>query len=294
MWPVLFRIGDFEIATFGFMVAIGVFAAYLVGVRRARDAGLPEEGFSNVIVLSVLFAFVGAKIFHVLVYMGEAPAGSLLLERSGFILYGGLIFGVLAGLFLVLRKGWDWRVVADVVAPAIPLGQFFGRIGCFLNGCCYGAVCPGPMGIRFPRMREEALSESGDVGFQIIGSEPYRHHLDQMLVTIADPFSLPVYPTQILSALQGLLTFCLLHFYLSKRTRFRGQLFLLYLIIYSVGRFGVEALRADPRGAWPGGLSTSQGISIAVLAVAVVLWALLKGQKEAPDGLTKEHGIHSS
>jgi phosphatidylglycerol:prolipoprotein diacylglycerol transferase len=273
MWPVLFKIGGFEIGTFGLMVAIGFFAGYTFIIRRAAQAGYPEDQMANFIMLCLLAGLLGAKALHVVVNFHNGSMKELLFSRRGLVFYGGLLAGVPAGWWMVRRKRWNPREVADLIAPAIPLGEFFGRIGCFLNGCCFGKVCHSTICVRFPRVEEDG---------GVVGSDPFVHQWAQGLIPPNATHSLPVYPTQLFSSFSALLTFLFLTFFLSSRTRFKGQLALAYLLIYSVCRFTIEAFRDDPRGFWPGGLSTSQGISILVALFAAVLWIPLSRYKETP------------
>lgn len=286
MWPTLFKIGNFEIGTFGLMVAIGFFAGYTVAVNRAAKKGFPEEQVSNLLILSLIAAVFGAKILHVIVNFGNGTFTDLLFSRRGLVFYGGLIGGVGMGWFLVLRKGWDAADFADCVAPSIPLGLFFGRIGCFLNGCCFGRVCDSPLGVRFPRIEE---------GGGLIGSEPYIHQWVQGMLEQDSRWSLPVHATQIYASLAGLVTFLVLQFWVSGRTWFRGQLALIFLLMYSGGRFVEEIFRDDPRGFFPGGLSTSQGISVGLAVFALALWPILRKRpiEPGPSPAASEPGEHS-
>ncbi|NUN96506.1 MAG: prolipoprotein diacylglyceryl transferase [Candidatus Omnitrophica bacterium] len=267
MWPVLFKIGNFEIGSFGVLVAFGFFAAYTLAIRRARAAGYSEERMANLLILCLIAGLVGAKLLHVIIYIGSGSISELLFSRRGLVYYGGFIAGVATGWLLVLRNKWDPAHVADILAPAVPLGEFFGRIGCFLNGCCFGRICSSGLGVQFPRVESDG---------ELIGSDAFLHHWVQRMVPPDAQWSLPVYPTQLLSSFAALATFLALTFYFSKRVRFRGQLALIYLMLYSVARFLIEMIRDDPRGAWPGGLSTSQGISVLVLIFATAAWVPLK------------------
>ncbi|KXK29310.1 MAG: prolipoprotein diacylglyceryl transferase [Candidatus Omnitrophica bacterium] len=272
MWPILFRIGDFEVGTFGLMVAIGFFAGYATAVSRAIRAGYPEEKISNMLILCLVMGVLGAKILHVIVYFNESTLSELVFSRRGLVFYGGLIGGVLTGWWIVWRNGWNPAEVADLLAPSVALGEFFGRIGCLLNGCCFGKICSNPLGIRFPRIEYKG---------ELIGSDPFYHQLVHGLIPPDAAQSLPVYPTQAFSSLAALATFLFLVYVLFPRRSFKGQVALTYLILYSVCRFLIEVFRDDPRGSWFPGLSTSQGISVGVLIAAIGMWIYLKRQDHA-------------
>ena len=268
MHPILFKIGNFEIGSFGLMVAIGFFSAYWVGMKEAKRKGLSEDRFANFIIVTLLAGLLGAKLLHVYVYLGQDSVFNLFFSRSGLVFYGGLITGIPAGYWMTRRYGWKPGRVADIAAVSIPIGHFFGRLGCFLNGCCFGKTCSLPWAVHFPRM----LNDEG----YVVGSEPYVFQRSLKMLSGSEPYSLPVHPTQLYSALGALFTFAFLYFYQSKRTKFEGELALWYLILYGSLRFLIEFFRADPRGAWQG-LSTSQWISVVMITLALGLWKPLKG-----------------
>ena len=161
--------------------------------------------------------------------------------HGGLAFYGGFLAAVPVGLWYARRKGLGvWRI-ADLVSPFIALGLFFGRIGCFLNGCCYGEACDLPWAVRFP----------------------------------GHPVA--VHPTQLYEAAAALAIAALLYFVVRPRKRAHGVVFAGLLVSYGVARFLLEYLRADDRGIFFG-LSTSQWISIpAVLAGIYLLWSRRKG-----------------
>lgn len=270
MFPILFRVGNFEIGTFGLMVAIGFFAGYMLAIRRAARAGYPEDRFSNFLIFCLIAGLIGAKVLHVIVNIHKGPISELIFSRRGLVFYGGLIGGVGTGWLLVLRNRWNVAEVADLLAPSIALGEFFGRIGCLLNGCCFGKVCHNWMGVCFPRIEYKG---------ELIGSDPFYHHWIQGLILPDAACSLPVYPTQFFSSMAALVTFLFLIYFVAPRSRFKGQTALTYLLLYSMFRFVIEIFRDDPRGFWLPWLSTSQGISLGVVVFAgVTWWVLIKGK----------------
>ena len=175
--------------------------------------------------------------------------------NGGLAYYGGLVGGTLAVALLARRDGVPFRKLTDGVAPAVALGLFVGRIGCFLAGCCYGEVTALAVGTRFPAWSPASEGQ-------------YRAGL---LAHPGEP-SLPVHPTQLYEALGCLLIWqWLARAPLGARRRFEGQVALLGLLTYAVLRTLVELVRADDRGVWLG-VSTSQWLSLAIIVAVAVLW----------------------
>jgi phosphatidylglycerol:prolipoprotein diacylglycerol transferase len=177
--------------------------------------------------------------------------------RGGLTYYGGLIAAAAYGIHFLRREHFPVLKGMDGAAMGISLGLFFGRMGCFLGGCCFGLPTDGPLGLSFP-----AWSPASDAQFRA-----------QQLASAGLP-SLPVHPTQLYEALGCLALTATLMLALHPRKRFDGQVFCAFLAGYSVLRFALEYLRADDRGALFG-LSTSQLISVAVIAVTGVLYVRL-------------------
>jgi phosphatidylglycerol:prolipoprotein diacylglycerol transferase len=184
----------------------------------------------------------------------------LKLWRGGFAYYGGFLFASAFGLWYAHRHHLgSWRM-ADLAGYGIPLGLFFGRMGCYLNGCCYGKVCTLSWGAVFPR-----------------GGIAWRAQLKAGLITSAQD-TLPVHPTQLYEALGSLAIFLLVYFVLRPRKRADGQIFAAFVALYCVLRFAIEFVRDDDRGVF-GGLSTSQIISLPLLLGAG--WLYLRARARA-------------
>lgn len=186
--------------------------------------------------------------------------------RGGLTYYGGLIAAAAYGLWFLHKEKFPMLKGADVASLGIALGLFFGRMGCFLGGCCFGLPTEGPFGVSFPAWSpaSEAQHKAG-------------------LLATAGMASLPVHPTQLYEAAGNLTITALLMFVIHPRKRFDGQVFCSFLALYSFLRFGVEYLRADDRGALLG-LSTSQLISLGATLAAIVLWTLLSRRKTSTVG----------
>lgn len=257
MYPVLFRIGDFPIHTYGVFLALAFLCAILITVRLAARDGLPRERIYDLCLWMLLSSLVGSKILMLFTepdYRGN-PLQLLSLDflRSGGVFYGGLLGAVITGYFLMRYYKLPWWKTADACAPGIALGNFFGRQGCFAAGCCWGKPTSLPWGVKFT-----------ELGHEITGV----------------PIDRYLHPTQLYESFSMLIVFFFL-LWLHKHKRFSGQVILLYAVLYSVIRFLIEFVRDDPRGDILGltsltGLSTSQIISLIVgtgaLALLIVRW----------------------
>lgn len=174
--------------------------------------------------------------------------------RGGLTYYGGLIAAAAFGIWFLKREGVPRYQGMDIAAIGISLGLVFGRLGCFLGGCCFGVNTDGPVGVSFPPF--SPASES-----QWRAGLLDAPHLP----------SLPVHPTQLYEAFGCLAITGFLLFWLRPRKRFEGQLMLAFIGLYAILRFLLEFLRADERGELLG-LSTSQLLAIPALLLVATLW----------------------
>ncbi len=252
MFPELFRIGNFPINTYGVFLALAFLCAILIAVKLAARDGLPKEKIYDLSLWMLLSSLIGSKIlmFFTEPEYRDHPLQLISLDflRSGGVFYGGLIGAMLTGYFLMRHYKLPWWKTADACAPAIAVGNFFGRLGCFSAGCCWGKPTTLPWGVKFT-----------ELGHEITGV----------------PIDVPLHPTQLYESFSMLIVFFFL-LWLHKHKRFNGQVILLYAFLYSIIRFAIEFLRDDPRGDVFGltsktGLSTSQLISIVVGIGALVL-----------------------
>ena len=178
--------------------------------------------------------------------------------NGGLAYYGGLIGASATGLWFLHREHFPLGKGCDAAATVIPIGLFFGRMGCFFGGCCFGVHTAGPFGMSFP-----AQSPASEKQFR-----------DGLLASKDLP-SLPVHPTQLYEAAGALAIAAFLGLYLHPRKRFDGQVMLVFLALYAALRFGLEYLRDDDRGGLLG-LSTSQLIGVAIIAGVAAAWGRVR------------------
>lgn len=240
----LFQIGPITIWGYGFMIGLGILLCLILGIQRAKKRNMSENAVLDIAIYGVFIGFLGAKLLYVLVEFErfmENPRS--VLGSEGFVVYGGITAGVITAIVYCKIKKLRFLEYFDLLIPSVALAQGFGRIGCFLAGCCYGRKTDCFLGVIFP---ENSLAPTG----------------------------IKLLPTQLFSAAGDFFIMGILLWY-SKRAKRPGDVGIMYMILYSIGRFLLEILRSDERGAL-GALSTSQWISIGIFILAIVLKHLLK------------------
>lgn len=257
MKPVLFEVFGIPIYGYGTMIAIGICAALILVSYRAKKRNYDEDSILNMSILAIILGILGGKLLYIITEIKSIIADPSLLKDvgSGFVIYGAIIGGAIGVYIYCKRKKWGVLNIFDLAIPSIPLAQGFGRIGCFLAGCCYGKATNMTIGVEF---KNSPFVEAGQ-------------HL---------------HPTQIYSSI---FDFCLAFFLLwyDRKERKQGRIFSLYVIIYSIGRFLVEFLRDDPRGNI-GILSTSQFISVFTLIIGIAFYNVSKLKKMRTKEISSE------
>lgn len=253
MHPILFRLGGFAIYAYGFFVAIGFISGLVIATLSARKEGVPFERVVDLFFYTILSSILGSRILSVLInfdFYLENPSQIFKIWEGGLVFYGGFILAVGVSIgYMKWHRMPIWKS-ADLFSPPVALGLFWGRMGCFFAGCCYGKETSLPWGIIF-----------------------------------TDPNSLArlnvlLHPTQLYEAVSGLAIFFFL-LWRKKRKTFDGEVFWLFLLLYSAIRFFLEMLRDDPRGfLFRDLLSTSQGIGIFLAGTSLfMLFFLRKRQR---------------
>jgi phosphatidylglycerol:prolipoprotein diacylglycerol transferase len=242
---VAFQLGSFTIYWYGVLVALGFLAGLWTASRRALRGGICPEALLDLGPWLILGTIVGARGLYVISYWRQDFAGQpwwqiFNIRGGGLVFYGGLIGASLACISYVRLKKLPLWKTGDILAPSVPLGHAFGRIGCLMNGCCYGRFCDLPWAIHFPPEHE-----THGVG---------------------------VHPTQIYEASLNLGLYAFLAWQF-RHKKFDGEIFASYLVCYAVLRAFVEMFRGDYPTRYLGGVATpAQLLSIPIFAVGALLW----------------------
>lgn len=234
MLPEICRIGPVTIYSYGLMLVAAFFAGSYLATLQAKREGLDPDLIFNLCFLVFIFGIIGARAFYVLNDLSfylRNPLEIMMLQHGGLAWFGGAIFGALAAILFIRKNKLGLLRILDLLVPFIALGQAIGRIGCLLNGCCFGRV-----------------SEFG-IYFKVF---------DQVLI-----------PTQLYSSLLLLFIFFVLRFMQDKKHP-PGQILCAYLFLYSIKRFFIEYLRNDsPRIFY--GLTIFQLLSLAMFVVSLLI-----------------------
>lgn len=212
MKPTLFALGPIQVHAYGTMVALGVFLALPLMIRCAKINNFPKvNDVYDLVFISLAAGFLGARIFYVCQHAAwyrEQPLKFFALWEGGLIFYGGVVGAVLALWVFAKSKEISIFRVLDFLFPYVALVHAFGRIGCFLNGCCYGIICRLPWAVSFPQAPD------------------------------------PVHPTQLYEMAFDFILFWILSNRYAHRN-FTGEVTALYFLFYGIGRFVIEFWRSE-------------------------------------------------
>lgn len=240
MYNELLSIGPFTIHGYGLMIAVGIIVALLVGDYRAKKFGLNGDLIYGLTITTVILGFLAARILFIITEWQDFLKDPMsYVTGSGFVVFGGIMGGALTIWAYCKIKKMDFLAYLDLMIPSVALAQGFGRIGCFLAGCCYGKETDSFLGITFTNS----------------------HYA---------PNNVKLLPSQLIMSAGDFLIAAILLLYARKNPS-KGKTSALYLMLYSVGRFFVEFTRNDDRG-FVGALSTSQFIGIFIFIVGAVAY----------------------
>ncbi len=272
MHPILFELGPLSVRTYGLLLAVSFLVGIILALRRARARGLNQNKMINMSLLIMLAGIVGARIMYVIPHWNEFSANPLdiispfqssgSIGLTGLTMYGGFIAAILVSILYLRVNGLSVWKTCDAFAPSIALGIGISRVGCFMNGCCFGLPTESALGVVFP-----AFSAAGSFYPDV-----------------------PLHPAQLYNAALGFGLFGLL-MWLDRRPRFDGFIFAVLLISEPITRFIVDLFRyyessmtLGSLGAAGPVLSVNQGISIMLCGMGVLLLGWLRSRARQRSG----------
>lgn len=237
-------LGPITIHMYGLMIGIGFLSAYFLSLHRGKKQKLDEDIIWGIFLCAVIGGMLGTKILFYIVSIPDIIKDPSILWdfKNGYVVYGGIIGGILASWVYCRKKKVEFLSYFDLVMPAVAMAQGFGRIGCFCAGCCYGRETSSWFGITFSH------SNFAPNGVKLL-------------------------PTQLMSS-AGDFLICILLLLFAKKNQVKGRVASMYLILYGIGRFVIEFFRNDYRGNI-GFLSTSQIISIGIVAAGIGMYLVM-------------------
>ena len=245
MFPVFFEVAGISLYSYGFMIALGAMAGVgYMAIQGKKDVGLTFDQANSLFLFICLAAFLGGKVFLIFEDPGRYIDEPLkLLTGRGFVFYGSFLFAIPTMFIFFRTHKLPTYAMLDVMSVTTCLVHMFGRVGCFMAGCCYGKPTSSVFGVIFTNDACQA------------------------------PLHASLHPTQLYEALYIFVVMIALIF-LRGVKKFYGQLFLTYLMLYAIGRFVLEYFRGDQARGFiiESVLSNSQFIAIMILAAVLILY----------------------
>ncbi|MCX5800514.1 MAG: prolipoprotein diacylglyceryl transferase [Candidatus Eisenbacteria bacterium] len=255
MHPEILHVGILHLKSYGLALTLAFLVGTHIAMRRARRVQVPEDLVVWLALIVLFLAVAGSRTQYVVTHMSEFRgdvAGVFMIWAGGLSMYGGLIAAVIGGLVFIRWQGYSTWKVADVVAPSIALGEAITRIGCFMNGCCFGTPTCLPWGIVFP---DDSFSATVSWGTRI-------------------------HPSQLYLSCLALVIFFFLLWY-ERRKKFQGQLFWTCLLALAVARVLIDFTRYYDEGDYIGRLgnlrfNNNQLIAAGFITASIVMMRILR------------------
>ncbi len=251
-------IGDFHLHTYGIMQAIAFITVVFLMIKEGERLKIDKDIIYDFIFYIIIGEIIGARIWFVVENWSlfkYSPEDIIKIWQGGLTFYGGFIGGVIGGLLYIKIKKLNFNTFADLVGTYLPIGIGIGRIGCFLNGCCYGKVCS--WGLPYPTKQSPPA---------------YIEQLQKGLIDPSAQFTLPVIPTQLISTTDMLITFFLIYFYKKSKYYIKGTVFPVFLILYGIHRFFIDFLREYTGNALILKIITLSQFTSIILIIIGIIW----------------------
>ena len=245
MDPIAFHLGVFSIRWYGVMAALGFIAAVFIALKNRKFADMNSDQIYNLLLVCMLSGVGGARLFYVIEYKEELQGSFweiFRIDHGGLVFYGGFICCMIALTIYCRINRLNLMRVLSLLGPSLSLGHVFGRVGCFINGCCFGTPTNASWGFTYPS-----------------GSDPDRWFPGQAL-----------HPVQLYEAGGNLLIFAILQYLLPKSKG--GQIAGLYMTLYGTMRMVDEFFRGDYEQHYLGIFTPAQLICFLVIPLGIFIF----------------------
>ncbi|MDP8217017.1 MAG: prolipoprotein diacylglyceryl transferase [Candidatus Kaelpia imicola] len=256
MHPIIIQFGSLAIRSYGVMLVIAFLTAFYLAKHDSKRISLSKKSMDSIANYLLLGGLLGGRVYYGLFYDPYyyfiKPWALLFIWQGGLAVHGAIIGGILSLYIFSRRNNIEFLKLADFLAPLLLLGQAIGRIGCFLNGCCYGIPTEKPWGVIFAK---DSIAYY-QYGFQAL------------------------HPTQIYECILSLIGFVFL-WVIRRDSPFRGFIFSLYLVYYGLIRFYISLFRADSLYLWGSSIKVAYILSLGLIlsGAAVLTRGVLKAKK---------------
>ena len=259
---VAFTVFGRNVYWYGIFIGLAVVLGVLMAMKEAKRTGQSPDMYVDFIIYALIFAIIGARLYYVIFswdFYSAHPEKIFALREGGLAIYGGIIGGVLTAIVYCKRKGVNFWLLADTIAPCLAFGQMLGRWGNFFNREAFGGYTDNLFAMQLPvsAVRVHEITDEMWAHVQIIGGEQF----------------IQVHPTFLYESLWNVGVICFLYWY-RKRKKFQGELFLTYLLGYGLGRAWIEGLRTDQLQIGMTGIPVSQMLAciLVIFSAVTILW----------------------
>lgn len=262
--PKGITIGGFTIAFYGMIIAVGMLSGLWLACHQAQRTGQKKEVYTDFAIYAIIFSLIGARVYYV-AFSWENYKDDLLqifnTRGGGMAIYGAVIAAILTAIIYCKVKKYNFFLLADTAVGGLVLGQIIGRYGNFFNREAFGEYTNSLFAMR---LRVDQVNPANI-------TELMRSHM----TTIDGVQYIQVHPTFLYESLWNILVLVLILVFTTKK-KFNGEIFLLYLVGYALGRVWIEGLRTDQLQIGSTGIAVSQVLSGAIVVVGVVVWICVR------------------
>ena len=265
--PKGFEIFGFHIAFYGIIIALGMIAGLAIATRVAKRTNQNPELYTDFAMIAIIVSLIGARVYYV-VFSWDSYKDNIIdifnVRQGGLAIYGGVIGAIITAIIFSKVKKYNHKLLLDTGVVGLILGQIIGRFGNFFNREAFGEYTDNilAMRLRYDQVNTDTVTDL------------MRQHME----TVDGVSYFQVHPTFLYESLWNLGVLILLLVF-TKRKKFHGQIFLLYLIGYALGRVWIEGLRTDQLQIGSTGIAVSQVLSGVLIVAGIVMWVIFSRKK---------------